>query len=125
MTEEIEQTEVICPSDVFLKVIKGKCKTTIIVLIEKGRNRFSEIRRTLPTISERMISKQLDELENDGLISRSVFAEVPPRVEYHLTEYGRSIYPIIREMRRWGHIHLAKLSDVKTEDQVKSGTVIS
>jgi DNA-binding HxlR family transcriptional regulator len=125
MTEEIEQTEVICPSDVFLKVIKGKCKTTIIVLIEKGRNRFSEIRRTLPTISERMISKQLDELENDGLISRSVFAEVPPRVEYHLTEYGRSIYPIIREMRRWGHIQLARISDVKTEDQVRSGTATS
>lgn len=110
MTEEIEQTEVICPSDAFLQVIKGKCKTTIIVLIEKGRNRFSEIRRTLPTISERMISKQLDELESDGLISRHTFAEVPPRVEYHLTAYGKSIYPIIREMRKWGHIHLEKIS---------------
>lgn len=104
--EDLEKIEYECPSDALLQVIKRKCKTTIIVLIEKGRNRFSEMRRTLPTISERMISKQLDELEKDGIISRKVFAEVPPRVEYSLTAYGKGLYPIIREMRRWGHIHL-------------------
>lgn len=106
--EDIPQVETLCPSDIFLSIIKGKCKTTLIVIIKKGRNRFSEMRRTLPTISERMISRQLDELERDGIISRESFAEVPPRVEYHLTEYGETIYPVIHEMRKWGYLHLEK-----------------
>jgi Predicted transcriptional regulators len=113
--DEIKKTEVICPSDVFLKIIKGKCKTTIIVLIKKGRNRFSEMKRTLPTISERMIAKQLDELEKDGIIVRNVFGEVPPRVEYFLTDYGESIYPIIRDMRKWGYEYLNHLEGKDTE----------
>ncbi|WP_134088526.1 helix-turn-helix domain-containing protein [Olivibacter sp. XZL3] len=103
---DIEKIETICPSDVFLQVIKGKCKTTLIALIKKGRNRFSEMKKTLPTISERMIAKQLDELEKDGILTRKVFAEVPMRVEYYLTEYGESLYPIVREMRKWGYRHL-------------------
>ncbi|SFN99886.1 DNA-binding transcriptional regulator, HxlR family [Paenimyroides ummariense] len=104
--QEVEKIETLCPSDVFLQVIKGKCKTTIIVLIKKGRNRFSEMNKTLPTISERMLAKQLDELQKDGIIMRKVFAEVPLRVEYYLTEYGESLYPIINEMRKWGYKHL-------------------
>ncbi|WP_243350223.1 winged helix-turn-helix transcriptional regulator [Parabacteroides sp. FAFU027] len=107
--DEIKKTEIICPSDVFLKIIKGKCKTTIIVLIKKGRNRFSEIKRTLPTISERMIAKQLSELEKDGIIVRKVFQEVPLHVEYFLTAYGESIYPIVRDMRKWGYEYLNHL----------------
>ncbi|WP_426480580.1 winged helix-turn-helix transcriptional regulator [Chryseobacterium sp. R2ACT005] len=106
---EIEKTETVCPSDVFLQVIKGKCKTTIIVLIKKKRNRFTEMKKTLPTISERTIAKQLKELESDGIITRKVFNEVPLRVEYYLTEYGESIYPIVREMRKWGYMHLQHL----------------
>lgn len=106
MMSEIENIETICPSDIFLQVIKGKCKTTLIVLIKKNRNRFSEMKKTLPTISERMLAKQLDELEKDGIITRKVFAEVPLRVEYYLTEYGESLYPIVNEMRKWGYRHL-------------------
>ncbi len=68
------------------------------------------MKRTLPTISERMLSKQLDELEKDGIISRECFAEVPPRVEYQLTDYGETIYPIVYQMRRWGYIHLERNS---------------
>jgi DNA-binding HxlR family transcriptional regulator len=106
--QEIGITEVQCPSDAFLRLLKGKCKTTLLVLIKKGRNRFGEMRRTLPTLSERMLSRQLDELEQDGLIQRTSFPEVPPRVEYSLTEYGETLYPIVREMRRWGHLHLER-----------------
>ena len=76
------------------------------MLIKKGRNRFSEISKTLPTISERILAKQLDKLQKDGIITRSVFAEVPLRVEYYLTEYEERLYPIIHEMRKWGHRHL-------------------
>lgn len=104
--QEMEEIETICPSDVFLQVIKGKCKTTLIALIKKGRNRFSEMIKTLPTISARMLAKQLDELEKDGIITRKVFAEVPIRVEYYLTQYGESLYPIVSDMRKWGYRHI-------------------
>lgn len=108
--EEVPKIEYICPSDIFLKIIKGKCKTTLIVLIKKGRNRFGEMRKTLPTISERMLSRQLDELEKDGIIWRKSFPEIPPRVEYFLTTYGETIYPIVHDMRKWGHMHLEKMT---------------
>ena len=74
----------------------------MIVLIKKGRNRFGELRRTLPTISQRMLARQLEELVKDGILTRQSFGEVPPRVEYYLTDYGETIYPIIKEMRKWG-----------------------
>lgn len=100
------EPEYICPSDVFLKVIKGKCKATIILLIHQEINRFSEIRHALPTISERMLSTQLTELVRDGIIRRESFNEIPPRVEYYLTECGETIHPIIKEMRKWGYKYL-------------------
>lgn len=102
------EPEYICPSDVFLKVIKGKCKATIILLIHKEINRFSEIRYSLPTISERMLSTQITELVRDGIIRRESFNEIPPRVEYYLTEYGETICPILKEMRKWGYMYLEK-----------------
>ncbi|ULT24911.1 winged helix-turn-helix transcriptional regulator [Sphingobacterium sp. E70] len=70
------------------------------------------MKKTVPTISERTIAKQLRELEADGIISRKVFNEVPLRVEYYLTEYGESIYPIVRDMRKWGHMHLKHLQNL-------------
>lgn len=109
MSEEISEKEYECPSDTFLQVLKGKCKTTLIMLIQQQRNRFGMMRDALPTISARMLAKQLDELEQDGIIWRKVFTEVPLHVEYYLTDYGQSLYPIVREMRRWGYIHQEKL----------------
>lgn len=116
---ELDKTEIVCPSDVFLQVIKGKCKTTLIVLIKKNRNRFTEMKKTLPTISERTIAKQLRELENDGIITRKVFNEVPLRVEYYLTKYGESIYPVVREMRKWGYMHLQQHDPQNIERQLE------
>ena len=101
-----------CPSDVFMKVLKGKCKTTLIVLIKKGINRFGEMKRALPTISERMLARQLDELAADGILNRTVYPEVPPRVEYSLTEYGETLYPIVKEIRHWGRIHQEKVLNI-------------
>lgn len=112
---ELQKIETVCPSDAFLQIIKGKCKTTLIVMIKKNRNRFSEMKKTLPTVSERMIVKQLDELEADGIITRKVFGKVPPRVEYYLTAYGESLFPIINEMRKWGYQHLERSKVVAEE----------
>lgn len=107
----MNEIEYLCPSDAFLQIIKGKCKTTIIVLIEKNVNRFSELKRTLPSISERMLSTQLNELVEDGILTRQFFAQIPPRVEYTLTDYGKTLCPIIKEMRKWGYKHLDQMKD--------------
>jgi len=74
-----------------------------------GRLRFGELRRKLPNCTERMLTLQLRELEEDGLVSRTVYAEVPPRVEYELTALGKSLEPILRAMREWGERYKKRL----------------
>lgn len=91
-----------CPIDTFINVVKGKRKATIILHLYKGEKRYSELVKLLTDISERMLSKQLKELEADGLIHREVFPEVPPRVEYSLTDLGREIHPFLKGMYRGG-----------------------
>ncbi|MCL7764896.1 helix-turn-helix transcriptional regulator [Polaribacter sp. Z014] len=91
-----------CPIDTFINTIKGKRKGTIILHLFQGDKRYSELVRLMPDISERMMSKQLKELENDGLIIRTVFPEVPPRVEYSLTQLGIDIRPVLKGMYKVG-----------------------
>ena len=91
-----------CPIDTFINVIKGKRKSTIILHLFQGNKRYNELVKLLPDISERMVTKQLKELENDGLIHREVFPEVPPRVEYSLTDLGKEIHPYLKGMFRGG-----------------------
>lgn len=91
-----------CPIDTFINVIKGKRKGTIILHLRQGDKRYSELVRLLPDISERMLTKQLKELEEDGLILRTVFPEVPPRVEYRLSPLGQEIYPYLKGMYKGG-----------------------
>lgn len=73
-----------------------------------GRKRFGELRRLTPNATERMITLQLRELEADGMVSRHVYAEVPPRVEYELTEFGKSLEPILTLMQEWGSAFKAR-----------------
>ena len=68
--------------------------------------RFNELRRRLPNVTQRMLTNQLRELEADGLVTRRVYAEVPPRVEYSLSERGRSLAPVIRALKEWGDEHV-------------------
>ncbi|WP_343330364.1 helix-turn-helix domain-containing protein [Polaribacter staleyi] len=91
-----------CPIDTFINTIKGKRKGTIILHLYQGKKRYSELVKLMPDISERMMSKQLKELENDGLIIRTVFPEVPPRVEYSLTQLGIDIRPVLKGMYKGG-----------------------
>ncbi len=99
-----------CPIDTFINVVKGKRKGTIILHLFQGDKRYSELVKLLPDISERMLTKQLKELETDGLINRTVFPEVPPRVEYSLTELGKEIHPVLKGMYKGG-ILFEKLID--------------
>ena len=100
-----------CPIDTFINTIKGKRKGTIILYLYQGDKRYSELVRLMPDISERMMTKQLKELKEDGLIEREVFAEVPPRVEYSLTELGRNIRPVLKGMYKGGMLFEESLED--------------
>lgn len=91
-----------CPIDTFINAIKGKRKGTIVLHLFQGDKRYNELVKLMPDISERMITKQLKELEADGMIIRTVFPEVPPRVEYSLTKLGRDIHPFLKGMYKGG-----------------------
>lgn len=87
-----------CPIDTFINFVKGKRKATLILHLMQGSKRYNELVKLLPDISDRMLSKNLKELEKDGLIKRKVYPEVPPRVEYSLTDLGKEIHPILKAM---------------------------
>lgn len=91
-----------CPVSATLKIIGGKWKPLILYFISVDVNRFGQLQRMMPDCSKRMMTTQLRELENDGLVHREVFAEVPPKVIYTLTEKGESLRPLFNELSRWG-----------------------
>lgn len=95
-----------CPVEASLEVIGGKWKGAILhhLLIETMR--FNELRRVMPEITQRMLTKQLRELEGNKLILRKVYPEVPPKVEYSMTEYGQTLTPVIEALHAWGKQHL-------------------
>jgi|TARA_Y100001970_G_scaffold207329_1_gene252586 DNA-binding HxlR family transcriptional regulator len=93
------------PIEVTLDVIGGKWKAVLAYHIIQGPQRFSELKRLVPGITEKMLTQQLRELERDGVVSRTVFAEVPPRVEYRITEHGASLQPVLAAMCSWGREH--------------------
>ncbi|KAB1438961.1 winged helix-turn-helix transcriptional regulator [Pseudodesulfovibrio senegalensis] len=92
-----------CEIELTLLVIGGKWKPIILFhLGSDGTMRFSELRRTMPNITQKMLTQQLRELEADGMVHREVYPQVPPKVEYSLTELGFSIMPILRQLCDWG-----------------------
>lgn len=100
-----------CPVAATLTVIGGKWKSVILhYLTVEGTLRFAELRRKVVGISERVLTQQLRELERDELVARRVFPEVPPKVEYSLTEYGRGLFPVLQAMCIWGEDHLQRMS---------------
>lgn len=103
----MSKIKVTCEIEVTLKMIGGVSKPLILYyLIENGTKRFSEILRYVTVVSQRTLTNQLKELENDGLISRKAYAQVPPRVEYSITEKGKSLLPILEMMCEWGERHI-------------------
>lgn len=91
-----------------LEVIGGKWKSVILCHLTHGRKRTSDLRRLMPNITQKMLTQQLRELEEDGIVNRISYNEVPPRVEYELTEYGWSLKPILDSMCNWGECHIIK-----------------
>lgn len=91
-----------CPVTYCMNRIGGKWKPVIIYLLRKDCNRFSMLQKAIPAISKQMLVNQLRELEEDGLVERKIYAEIPPRVEYKITVYGKSLFPVIDMMQEWG-----------------------
>lgn len=91
-----------CPLEAALDVMGGKWKATVLFQLLPQTRRFNELRRLLPNITQRMLTAQLRDLEADGLIERTVYAVVPPKVEYSLTPMGRSLEPVMRALYHWG-----------------------
>jgi len=101
-----------CPVEAALDVVGGKWKAVILFRLMEGTRRFNELRRLLPNVTQRMLTNQLRELERDGLVRREIYPQVPPKVEYSLTDLGRTLAPALRELRKWGDKHvLPKMED--------------
>lgn len=97
------------PVNVTLKVIGGKWKPLLMWLISQETMRFGELQKAMPGITQKMLTQQLRELEADGLLNRKVYPIVPPKVEYSLTEYGKTLKPVLKSMAVWGEGHRARL----------------
>lgn len=92
-----------CPVESTLQIISGKWKSVIIYHLIKQKNcRFNELQKLMPNCSRKMLSLQLKELENDQIISKTVYPSVPPKTSYRLTNIGNSLTPLILEMEKWG-----------------------
>ena len=99
-----------CAVESALGVIGGRWKGVVLYWLLREKKRFGELRRLLPNCSARMLTLQLRELEADGLVKRTVYAEVPPRVDYELTAFGRSLEPVLRGLREWGERYQKRLA---------------
>jgi DNA-binding HxlR family transcriptional regulator len=93
------------PVELTLEVIGGKWKSLLVYHLLQGALRFSELKRLVPDITEKMLTQQLRDLERVGVLTRTVFAEVPPRVEYCVTEHGATLQPVLAAMCEWGRSH--------------------
>ncbi len=109
-----------CDIEATLSVISGRWKPVILCNLLSERRRFGELCRKMPNATQRMVTLQLRELEADGVIKRYVYAEVPPRVEYELTEFGRSLQTVLEVMRDWG---AAFKRSRMAEDQSNAGSL--
>ena len=96
-----------CAIDATMSVIEGRWKAVVLCkLMKKGTMRFNQLMKEIEGVSPRMLTKQLKELEKDGMVSRKTYAEIPPRVEYSLTKRGESIIPVLSAIARWGVSHM-------------------
>ena len=105
-----KRTALTCGVQTTLSVIEGHWKLPILFRLLDGTRRFGELKKHLPAATQRMLTLHLRELERDGLIHREVYREVPPKVEYSLTEVGRSLGPLLLFMSQWGHANRAQLA---------------
>ena len=106
-----------CPVEATLDVIGGKWKATILYKLLERPRRFSDLKRELPTITQRMLTLQLRELEEDGIVHREIYKQIPPKVEYSLTDFGKTLEPILLAMLNWGSQYTSQIIERKSTQQ--------
>ena len=97
-----------CPVETTLLLIGDKWKVLILRDLMPGTKRFGELKKSIGSVSQKVLTAQLRDMEESGMLTRTVYAEVPPRVEYRLTDLGRSLEPILDAMRNWGEAYKAQ-----------------
>lgn len=107
-----------CSVTTTIGLIGGKWKILILWQLRNRIRRFGELQRLIPAANKKMLTQQLRELENDSLINRKVYAEVPPKVEYSLTEIGRSLEPVLDQIGHWGKHYEEKKKHAQTIDPI-------
>ncbi|SMB85086.1 transcriptional regulator, HxlR family [Hymenobacter roseosalivarius DSM 11622] len=107
----------LCPVRTTMNVLGGKWKLLILSYLLHGPRRYGELRRAIPEITEKMLIQELRELELDGILTRTVFQQVPPKVEYHLTQQGQLIQPLLDALRQWGSGYLQRSTSVIHEQK--------
>lgn len=105
-----EKTLPACPVETTLTLISDKWKVLILRDLRDGTKRFGELKKSVGNVSQKVLTAQLRQMEASGLLTRTVYPEVPPRVEYTLTELGESLKPVLDAMQRWGEEYKAKNS---------------
>lgn len=103
-----------CNVSIAVDVIGGKWKAIVLFYLLDGTLRFNELRRLIPGVTQRMLTLQLRELEADGLVERIVYPVVPPRVDYRLTPFGRSLEPVIAAMSAWGKRYRRRVEELSS-----------
>lgn len=106
MRKQRHNTYTNCPVEAALDLIGGKWKSIILFRVLEETRRFNELRRLMPGLTQRMLTNQLRELERDGLIARKVYAEVPPKVEYSITEFGKTLEPVLLALKQWAEVQI-------------------
>jgi len=101
-----------CSVEAAIEAIGGKWKGVILYHLNHTK-RFNELKKLMPSVTQRMLTKQLRELERDGIVLRKVYAEVPPKVEYSFTEFGETLQPILVALEQWGNTYLDKLEKIR------------
>lgn len=106
-----------CTVELTLNIIGGKWKPVILYHLDNsGILRFGELKKAMPNITQKMLTQQLRELEHDGLVHRQVYAEVPPKVEYSLTEFGLTILPVLQSLSQWGEKYETRYRREEADD---------
>jgi DNA-binding HxlR family transcriptional regulator len=112
--------ELNCGLDLVKEVLYGKWKVHLIYFISQGLKRPSELQRKIPRATRRVLNVQLNQLEDHGLISKKIYAQLPPKVEYTLTRIGRSVLPIVMALGKWGDDHQEQLRRRIAKDRISS-----
>lgn len=109
-----------CKAETALDILAGKWKPVILYqLMLNDIMRFSELQRAIPDITKKMLTNQLRELEYHDIITRKVYAQVPPKVEYSISEYGKSLKKVLSVMNTWGNNHIQHMNELYGEEKIK------